>query len=483
MKKKLLVLLPLAGMILSGCEMPEFMNNIKFPAFMVKMFNLTEKQPEGKFMFKPYITGGTLEEKEAILNVMNSKPICNKSGNAVTEILPDVDAPLSEDEGDDVLLTTRQIASNNKFVDITWEADNQQLYFSKISKLDDVHDLLEVNYQHYGAPAGTLEWKIAKLQCGKAHVEYPKDMEYSATLTNEEYKHDDVKIREINRCTDEEISVDVKGTIYRFASTYDNVDYSYHPEYATYRPTFRTNNPDAEKNRYLYYNVPGKVIYTAPDGNWGLLGDGDQVLEFYIGAGKALTETNWPNLAKKYVLMSGNMGEYCGNIQMGFMTKIKELYDKSVIEEPLLTYPALTETDIASWDLSDRGYTSQKQAIDGFSGSLHSVTGTFIQGSIKDKSGSEVKAEKIDTMANNRFTFKLQVGQREMTVAYDYHTDREGEVGLFAALKNAMKTGGQMTVKGTMRYSGDDDKLFITEGNEGVWNIVPFLPEHVALAK
>jgi hypothetical protein len=461
-KNKLLYLFPLTALLLAGCSLEDLM--------------FWKQKNPGNYKINPTIDGGTTEEKEAILNVINSKPICNKSGNAVTEILPDVTPQLLEDEGDDVMLTTRQIAKNKKFVDITWSVPEGQIYYSKISDLDDVHKLLEINYQHYGAPNGELTWNISKLVCGGAVCNNPKEMTYKATIVNEEYLHDDVRIADINKVTDEELIVDAGGETHKFASTFDNVDYEYH-EGVTYFPRFKTNNPNGEK-KFLYYNVPGKVIYTAPDGNWGLLADGAQVLEFYIGAGKALTPTNWPNLEKEYVVMSGNMGDYCGNIQMGFMTKIKEApaEKKALIEEPLMTYPALTEADIASWIVE--GYTAQKQAINGFSASLHSVTGTLVADSIIDKQGTVVTD--IDSMANNRFTFQLQVGSQVMTVAYDYHTDREGAVGLFSALKAALKKGGKMTVKGTMRYSGDDDKLFITEGNEGVWNIVPFLPEHIA---
>ena len=470
MKRKYLALFPLVGLVLSGCSIQDLM------FWKKNKSGEQEQKQQSNYTFNPTIEGGSQEEKDAILNVVNFKPICNKSGNAVTEILPDITPNLSEDEGDDVLITTRQVASNGKFVDITWDLDQTQTYFSKISEVDDYHKLIELNYQHFGAPNGTLKWHISKLVCGGAVSVNPEGMEYTANTINEEYLHDDVKIADINKVTDQELVVDAAGQIHKFASTFDNVDYEYH-EGVNYFPRFRTNNPEGEK-KFLYYNVTGKVIYTAPDGNWGLLADGNQALEFYIGAGKALTEKNWPNLAKKYIVMSGNMGDYCGNIQLGFMTKIKEAPDKSVITEPDLSYPAITESTIASWEVE--GYTCQKQAINGFSASLRSVTGTLIEGSLKDKSGNAIANNKIDTMANNRFTFQLQVGTKVMTVAYDYHTDREGEVGLFSALKTALKTGGQMTIKGTMRYSGKDDLLFITEGNDGVWNIVPFLPEHVA---
>lgn len=468
-KSKVLVLLPLMGMMLTGCD---FINGL-----FNKGGNGEDNKPadknESAYAINPVIEGGSEEEKEAILDAINFKGICNKSGSAVTEIYPDIEPNLSEDEGDDILLTTKQITDSGKFVNIEWGCDESQTYFSKFMPVDDYHKMIEVNFQHYGAPNGKLTWYINKATCGDAVCNKQDCITFSANIVNESYKHDNATIAEINKVTDKEKVVDAAGVQHKFASTFDIVDYEYH-EGKNYSPYFLTNNPQATEKQYLYYNVKGKVIYTAPDGNWGLLADGKQVLEFYIGAGKALTKENWPNLAKEYVSMSGNMGQYCGNIQMGFMTKIKEIA-KNEITEPVLTYPALTESEIASWKVE--GYTAQKQAIDGFSGSLRSVTGTLVPGSIKNQNGDVLDASSVP---NKRFTFQLQVGDEVMTVAYDYHVDRDGKLGVYNAYKAALQKGGQMTVKGTMRYSGNDDQPFITEGNNGVWTIVPFEVGHIA---
>ena len=68
-----------------------------------------------------------------------------------------------------------------------------------------------------------------------------------------------------------------------------------------------------------------------------------------------------------------------------------------------------------------------------------------------------------------------------MKVAYDYHVDKDGSQGVFSALKAKLAAGGEMTIKGTMRYEGDNDLKFLTEGNDdAVWTIVPFLPAHIA---
>ena len=177
------------------------------------------------------------------------------------------------------------------------------------------------------------------------------------------------------------------------------------------------------------------------------------------------------------------MGQYCGNVQLGFITKVLSLKEseKAAIAEPA-DYREITESILAG--LKTDGYTAQKQAVqlaDGgcLSNSLGKVTGTLVANSVKDKNGDAVS--NIDSMSSGaRYTFDLKVGNETLTVAYDYHTDKEGKVGLFNAMKTALKAGGQMTIKGTMRYSGNNSGPFISEGNNGVWNIVPFLTEHIA---
>ena len=279
------------------------------------------------------------------------------------------------------------------------------------------------------------------------------------------------------------MTVDADGTIHKYASTFDIVDYEYH-DGKTYSPYFLTNNPEATEKQYLYLNIPGKVIYTAPDGNWGLLADGKNVLEFYAGSGTAFNEKNWPNLANKYVKISGNMGQYCGNVQLGFVTRITALKDaeKATLAEPEpLAYRTIDETLLKS--LQIEGYTCAKQAVkfsDGscLSNGLGQVTGTLVPGSLKNSSAEECEASAL--VSTKRFTFELQVGSEKLQVAYDYHTDKDGTHNLFKTLQAKVAAGGQMTLKGTMRYSGNDSAPFITEGNNGVWSIVPFLAEHVA---
>ena len=477
MKKSRFLVAAVAAFTLASCSIEDLM-------FWKKG---DDKLPEGNWQYTVPIKGGSEEEKRAILDTINNKPICNQNGTASNELYPIQEygenlPTLNEDDGDGLKLTTKQVQGENT-VELTWTIDESQTYFGGRSQSDEAHDIVDINYQGYGAPDGEFTWTLSKIVCGKA-VSENADLVYKVRLKNEEFRHDNTTIPQIYSINSNKLIVedDEDNVINKWEASFDIIDYAYHPGSSTYSPYFLTNNPEATEKQYLYYNVPGKVIYTAPDGNWGLFADGNSVLEFYAGSGTALTEKNWPNLANKYVKISGNMGQYCGNIQLGFVTKILSLKDneKSAITEPSVNYRPLDEAFLAS--LKVEGYTCEQQAVklsDGncLSNSLAQVTGTYIEGSLK-KGEEAVDVSGLSSSA--RATFDLQVGQQQITVAYDYHTDRNGTNGTFDALKAALTKGGQMTVKGTMRYSGNNSGPFISEGNNGVWNIVPFLPEHFA---
>lgn len=468
MRKTNLIAAMLAVFMIAGCDLPWAKKNSE------------EETPAKKWALNPEITGGTEEQKNAILDALNNKPICNQTGSKTSEIFNDVQPTLSEDNGDGIKLTTSQ-TSGGKTVKLTWTVDESQTYFGARLKSDDAHDLIEIAYKGYGVADGTFSWVLSKLECEEA-VANNANIQFSAKIQNEQYKHDEATIAQIYAIHDTELTVDANGTEHKFASTFDIVDYEYH-EGKNYSPYFKTNNPDAKEKQYLYYNTPGKVIYTAPDGNWGLLGDGKNVLEFYAGAGKALVQSNWPNLADGYVKLAGNMSQYCGNIQMAFITKVLKLTDaeKAAVTEPA-DYRVLGEAELAA--LKVPNYTAAKQAVvmaDGgcLSNSLGQITGTLVAGSIKGSDGKDAAVASL--VSSKRFTFELKVGENEkIQVAYDYHTDKSGSVGLFNALKAKLQAGGEMTIKGTMRYAGNDSAPFITEGNNGVWSIVPFLTNHVA---
>ncbi len=485
MKKSRLFLSAIACLTLTGCSI----NDLMFWKKNKGSDEQGEKEKEDgdkkkNWELEPTIEGGTEAQKLAILDTLNNKPICNQNGKQTNEIFYDIHPTLNEDDGDGIKLTTSQVQGSDTVL-LTWTIDETQDYFGARLKSDDAHDIIEIKYQGYGVEDGTFAWSLTSLVCGDAHtVDFKLD--YYAKTKNEVYKHDNIKIADIYKMTQEQMIVKDGNNevVNKWEATFDCIDYAFHADQDKYSPYYVTNNPDAAEKQYLYYNVPGKVVYLAPDGNWGLLADGKNVMEFYAGSGTALTEKNWPNLASKYVKISANMAQYCGNIQLGFVTKITALTDaeKAEIAEPEpIVYEQITEAILAG--LKVEGYTCEQQAVklpDGtcMSNVLAQVSGTYVANSLKDKNGDAITVDKMAPAA--RYTFEIQVGAQKLTVAYDYHTDKTGNNGFFNALTAALNAGGAMTIKGTMRYSGNNSGPFISVGNKGVWNIVPFLVEHLA---
>ena len=441
------------------------------------------------------ITGGSEAEQTAILEALNNRPMANLNGKTSTEIFPYPDShmTLKEDDGDGIKLTTSQ-AMGDLTVKITWSIDESQEYYGGRKQSDAAHDIVEIAYKGFEDengnpnPEGSFEWKISKMECGSAVAENA-NIVFKAKVKNEEFYHADVKIADIyafHEGTEEEQTV----SGHKFDGMFDLVDYT-DKGTGSYSPYFKIHEKNKDNGaKYYYVNVVGEVIYLAPDGDWGLIADGDEVLEIFAGSGQAFTRTNWPNLelgAK--VKVSGNLGTYQGNIQLGFVTKIRTASEAEAasISPATKNYKNLTSAELALFESSR--FTCQKQAVkfDGVDAmnSLASITGTVDVSSLMVK-GKEDGATFASATANQmdsqlRAKFKVNVeGGKSIWVVYDYHVDSNESLGIFSGLKDKLTNGGTITVKGSLRFDGDNSLTFITEGNAGVWSIVPFASGHVA---
>lgn len=471
---------------------------VGFTAFSLSacdLFGKKDKEEEpAEYDLMPEVVGGTAEEKEAIYDAINTKPICQKNGSeSATTIWHDSRQTLQEDEGDNVKLTVKQM-SKGKQVEITWGCDNQQEYFSKwLEPADDTyHKFIEVKYKGYSAKdtLGSLSWKITKLKCGDAVSENP-NITYTAKVQNEQIKHETIRIAEAYAFDPETYTHEYpsSGTTLSFPSRFDVVDYDKEYENDP-SPFFKTTDATAEHKNY-FVNVTGKVVYLAPDGNFGLIADGDEVMELYAGSGTALKESNFPHLkVGNVVKVTGNLAQYCGNMQVGWITKILEgsASDINPVDLNNLTFREMTKTKIAS--LTKEGFTSPSQAVKvdeiDMMGSLRSVTGTFVAGSMKQCDGKAEDTSKwtaatpASMVASKRTMFKLQIEEGvQYTVYYDKHSNSTND-NIFNALKAKLEAGGSITVKGFSRYFGDDAQPFIQEGKAAAWTVVPFHAGHIA---
>lgn len=403
------------------------------------------------------MTNGTSEEQQAIEDAFTKRSLVNLSGSSA--ILAENVSDLLEDNGDFLKLTTNQVIGN-KTVSIEWTTDKTSPFYSDLIASDKDHNILCINYPGKGGTEGQISVKPLKVTCGKAVTENT-GFEWKCNVKSGSFIHEDKYIEDLNKFTAGPV-VTKKGETLDVG--YDLVDYNLD------NPYFKTNNPEAEEKQYYYVNALGKVIYAAPDGNWGLIADGDQIMEIYAGSELNIKSERYPAMLGEYVRVVGNMGQYNGNIQIGFITDMKRASKDQLKAEPTLNYQNINAVTLAQIETT----YGHKQCVRGLnlSNALAQVTGKLVSGSLSPATPA----------SGSRFTFKMMLdGGKIITIAYDYHTDKEGKVGVFNAIKALIDDGGSksFTVKGTLRYAGDDSSPFIqNNSHKGEWQLTPFLADH-----
>ena len=404
----------------------------------------------------PEFESGTKDEQIAILEAINyKKPVTTKSNMTV---FPDVTANLTEDAGDYIILSTKQLMGNLT-VEYEWEIDTTQATFNNMSDTDQYHRVLEFNYPGFGHEKTEFVWSMKKATCGSA-VTKKTNCNYKVTLEGEKNLHGLMTIGEIQEVIEGDYVTDYGTYPSRFAVL----------NYDLEKPWPIANPGDPEANQ-RYLSVLGKIIYYAPDGNWLLLANGNDITEVYTGAGTPLTPAKYPAMNDQYVKVYGQIAGYRGNIQIGIIENIKSATaeEKATITEPTEAVREINEQFIKT-ELDLEGKDYQRPAVRNcFSNSLGHIEGTVVGGSYKED--------------GKRFTFDVQVGTRTMKVAYDYHTDNNGADGLKGTLSSKAQTAGaQISITGTMRYSNSVEK--VSQGcfglvSGGEWTIVPFKAAHI----
>lgn len=405
----------------------------------------------------PEFETGSKEEQIAILEAINyKKPVTTKSNMTV---FPDVTANLTEDAGDYIILSTKQLMGNLT-VEYEWEINTNQATFNNMSDIDEYHRLIEFNYPGFGNPKTEFVFEMKQASCGSA-VTKKTNCSYKVSLEGEKNLHGLMTIAEIQAVTEGDYVTEYGTYPSRFAVL----------NYDLEKPWPIANPGDPEANQ-RFLSVLGKIIYYAPDGNWLLLANGSDVIEVYTGAGTPLTPSKYPAMNDQYVKVYGQVAGYRGNIQIGIIENIKTATaeEKATITEPTLAVREIDDTFIKT-ELDLEGKDYQRQAVRNcFSNSLAKISGTVIANSYVED--------------GKRFTFDVQVGTRTMKVAYDYHTDNNGADGLKGAIQAKAKVGGTaIEVTGTMRYSNSVEK--VSQGcfglvSGGEWTIVPYLASHIA---
>ena len=359
-------------------------------------------------------------------------------------VSPDTKISIGQDKdiwnNDYLYLTTKQVVLDKESgkdytVEISWTYDASSFVREKIAA-DETHESIYFNY----SKTEEYDFKfVGNFKCGSA----TGTANYEVHLLKQNVNFTELTIAQIY-----EVNTSNDGFKY--------VD----PETGYYQK----NN---DNFNYMCVETYGKVVYIAPDGNWALVADGDAVLELYSGSGLNLDKGHYAALeVGNTVKVQAELGSYFGNCQVSF------IFDITAADASKASasggFKALAEADFSGKHYWEGGLMN----------SLRTVTATY-NGNLKQNDKS-VEASKL---TNGRFTFEVKVGDTVLEVAYDYHVDRNGDLGIFSAFKSkiqSLSVGASLTVKGTLRFHGPVEKTY--KGNEAgtTWSLVPYETGHMA---
>ena len=423
------------------------------------------------------IKGGSHDEKVAIQECVLNKGIALLKGTTVT---PDLAFDAKADDGDYLLVASKQVGVEVNMtmydVEIEWNIAGSADTVKVIYDLSETQKMVYFNYDENADK--TYTFSIKKIKCGRAVSENPQ-VEYTLNLKKPVYKHVKETVLNLNKITDAPVKKGIEESAIETEYGYKLLNYNQKSPYWT------GNNHTQDKD-YYYVDVDGELIYSSPDGNWGLIGDGENVMEIYqgSGAGTPISGEGFPVLQNaKYINVVGNMGQYQGNIQIGFITYITEstAANKKTASKTFkkITSEIIDQISTTYTDSEGNSKQSDLQCVPGMnlSNALVEVTGTYVEGSLREgtKAVSRISA-------GSRATFRLKVSEgHEYTIAYDKHVDLTGSIGFAKKLNDAIASGKPITIKGTNRYNCSDEAPFIQGfSNPGDWQVVPFDLSHIS---
>lgn len=382
--------------------------------------------------------GGTLSEKEkqAITKAM-SMNVCTVAGT--TGVIPGQVSEVAGDKNDYVQVAVKQATAidGEKFeVAIEW---TYQGYEADVKRFYDVegdanHKNFEFNFPEVGAAAKTVEIVASPSISGKKgdNVKFTLSL-LPMTLTFPEWSIDE--LTKIENGMFKHVSDPAKGY-------------------------FESNQDPATGNPYCYVKTYGEVVYLAPDGNWGLLADGEKYIELYAGSAYNLNAKTYPDLKlNEKVYVYGEPTHYQGNVQIGYISKIEKMSDPQKVQ----------------------GVAEAKSV----NGSYFQTTGQITQDMnrlIKFSGKYKAMGNPGVTVDSSRGTFIMTVDGVDVTIAYDYHTSKEGSTTLFSEIKailDGATTATTINLSGTLRWVNTGGNIF---GGTGNWTVVPYLPGHMTAA-
>lgn len=450
--KKSLILLPLAALVLSGCTIGGLPGGGGLPtkpgtSTPTSTPTSSPTNPTGQSDPtsdpEPQIPDDVARQAIEYAEMESLASISRK-----TDLIEDTPTKIGHNPGQDggegiwnndyLYLTTRQlveVGDDRYRVSIDWTPKDSPV-IREVMVVDDNHVAMYFNY----SKTEEINLNIkATLTLGNVSDE----VSYSVTLLTKNIEFLEVSLQDIYK-----VAAD--------GQDFDLVDHS--------TGYYKKNN---ENFTFTCVETYGEVLYTAPDGNWALIGAGNRVLELYSGSAKNLNTGTFPALTiGNAVIVRAELGSYYGNCQISFIFDIVQ-GDASKYDAPT-GYGTLTGSMFAG----KQYYESELM------NGLFSANAVFKGNIVQDKKVVEASALKY-----GRFTFDAEIDGQKITVAYDYHCDESSSkhpiLDAFKAKLQTLNVGDTFSLKGTVRYAGNVEKSYKGQ-TAGLWSIVPFLADHIA---
>lgn len=210
------------------------------------------------------------------------------------------------------------------------------------------------------------------------------------------------------------------------------------------------------QNRY-WIETWGRVIYATADGNWGLVANGDKVLQLYR-LDEMGNKWNYTKFKDKNVIIKAALDFGYGNPQASYVQDIAEIETGDTthpVAEPVINN-AFTEAMLSNKQWNTNPLFNKIGSIAGakYNGNLRSVKNASAGGGTTIVQIAEDKKSSI-TPKTTRYEFDIKVGSLVMTVATDYHACKDSD-----AFTNAVKdwivnasVGSAIKVEGTVRWA------------------------------
>ncbi len=341
----------------------------------------------------------------------------------------------------------KQKVSSGEKLDVTieWSYDESlKEYVRSFGEMDNEHDIMKFNYGHanvdehgdvidptYKTNFSTTEFKLkAVAKAGPATLE----KEFIVNLKHNASVYDRLTIAELYART---------GDQYVWQKDKKNINGNHN-------------------QTYYYVEVSGKVEYVSPDKNWGLLSDGNHMIELY-----QIKESTDKDICEEgeYITVKADISQYKGNVQLAYCNFMEKMADHSAIQ-PLTQYGELSE------NINKKGETGYEIFCSGIGNNIGTLSNVEVV-KLLDKDGNEVPAGFPAFNKDARQIIVVKKGTTEFWIAHDYHTATNDSAfgNELATVVKGLSAGDHVDIKGTLRYAKEGDEPF-DEGGE--WQLTPF---------